>query len=407
MKYATYLIILLSNLLFAQSASEKSGAAANLFLRTELSPRATAMAGAFTAVAGDEAVVLYNPGALTQINFFNASFNHTSWYRDIRFEQLILGYKLDRNLALALSVAQLGMPEIMGKDQFGISTHKLEVSSTILNLGLSYRLFRKMNAGLNIKYFQDALAGYESNGAAVDFGLYSSQLLPGLSLGAAIRNVSGKVQYDQTKEHLPLEYRAGLVYDLRPLRTLIALDLVESNDTDLHVNIGAEYRYAGLLSLRIGNRLHQGNLLQLSAGIGFEVLDQVFIDYAFQSNSDLGQVHRFGIAYRLKRPAPSYQKYLNKNKVEAAELVPPIKLKYEIREGKLQIRWQSIPGVQYNVYARADGTKKYIKVNRHALYANQTQFKKPGTAKKLFVVVTSLRGDKESAYSKELKINVR
>jgi len=407
MKYAIYLIFMISSILVAQNASEKSGAAANLFLRTELTPRATAMAGAFTAVAGDEAVILYNPGALTQINFFNASFNHTSWYRDIRFEQLILGYKLDRNLALALSVAQLGMPEIMGKDHNGISTHKLEVSSTILNLGISYKIFRNMNAGINIKYFQDALAGFESNGAALDFGLYSSQVLPGLSLGAAIRNLSGKVQYDQTKEQLPLEYRAGLAYDLRPLRTLIALDLVESNDTDPHVNIGAEYRYAGLLSLRIGNRMHPGNLLQLSAGVGFEVMDQVFIDYAFQSNPDLGQVHRFGIAYRLKRPAPSYQKYLHKNKIIEAKLVPPQKLKYEIHDGKLHIRWQSVPGVQYNVYARADKKAKFIKVNRHALYANQTQFKKPGTAKKLYVVVTSLRGDKESAYSKELKINVR
>lgn len=402
-----YLILLLSNILFAQSLDEKSGSAANLFLRTELTPRAVAMSGAFTAVAGDESALLYNPAGLVGINFFNASFNHTSWFRDIRFEHLLIGYKLDRNLALAFSIAQLGMPDIQGKDEAGFPTEKLRVSSTVATLGIGYKISQMIYAGVNIKYFQDALAGFEASGTAIDFGLYSARLVQGLTLGLAIQNLSGEVQYDQSKEKIPLQYRAGAAYKLSRINTLLALDLVESTDSNLHLNLGAEYRYAGLLSLRIGNRFRQGDLLQFSAGVGLEMLDHYFIDYAFQNNPDLGQVHRFGIAFRLKRETPSYLKYKKVKSAVPEKLPVPQKLNYEISKEVLQIRWQSISGMQYNVYARTEDSKMFKKINRHPLYANQTQFKKPAQTKKLFIVVTSILGDKESAFSKELKINVR
>ena len=87
-------------------------------------------------------------------------------------------------------------------------------------------------------------------------------------------------------------------------------------------------------------------------------------------------------------------------------LVPPLNLGVKVTGNELNISWDRVSGVQYNVYARHSSKDKWIKLNKSALYNNSMKFKKPAAQGIYYFRVSSLFAGKESTYSKEVTIHV-
>ena len=71
------------------------------------------------------------------------------------------------------------------------------------------------------------------------------------------------------------------------------------------------------------------------------------------------------------------------------------------------IQWSKVESARYNVYARTSKDKSYKKLNRHPLYSNKKEFKRPQSKRTIYIVVTSVIDGTESAFSKEAKLDVK
>jgi len=403
------LIAIISIQAQAQPFSKWAGTASNIFLRMEQSTYASALSGAYTAVAKDENALFYNPAGLANINKGALALNHTQWFEDIHIDNLIFGYNFDRKLGFAFSAAHLWMPSIQGKNNLGEKTTMLNVSSSVAVLGLGYRVHSSFYAGLNVKYFTDNLAGFKADGLAVDAGIYMYLMVPGLTFGLSLQNFGSKLRYDVAQEDLPLTLRGGLAYKMPGFPFRISIDAVKSKDTDLYYAGGVEYVFARSFALRMGNQFRAWQALNPVFGAGFNIKQRYQIDYTFYSNKELGITHRVGFTFRFNIPATRQYFRFNTSQYitnTASRLIPPQNIIAQIIDNRLLIRWRKVHAARYNVYARAAKQKAWKKLNRHPLYANRMEFKKPLHQDTIYIVVTSVINNAESAFSEEAKLDV-
>lgn len=398
------LFILIPYFSGAQSIGSASGSASVLLLRRDLSPRAAALSGAFTAIADDETALLYNPAGLVNVNHSVLGVALSPGFEKVQFSHLVFTYNFDQKLGWAIGVGHMGMPEIQGKDVYGDPTKKLNAASTYLQLGIGYKLHKLFSLGMAIKYFNDQLADYSANGLAVDFGGYLKTGVPGLTAGISVQNLATEYQYDVAKENIPMVTRAGIAFRAPALRQLIVdFDVVKASDLDWHAVLGAEYNYRDLLFARLGNRFYSGQWFKPTIGLGIRISRMYEFNYSFAQHNTLGSTHWIGFAFRFNRPS-GYKKYISEQPTEAPPLRAPGWIKYKVSSDAVELEWEKVPSARYNVYARQKGQKELKKITPHQLYANTYKFKGLKNISKLIVAVTALRGTEESAFSKEVTI---
>ncbi len=402
------LVIVLISLisLRAQSPSSTAGSAGALFLRSGLSTRVAGMGEAFTAVSDDENALFYNPAGLANIKKGALALNHTQWFEDIKMDNVVFGYNFDRKFGIAVSISHLWMPALMGKDAYGNATEEFNVSSSIVQLGLGYRIHPSLFLGVGIKYFQDNLADVTASGIGIDAGLYMYTFIPGLTLGLAVQNFGNDVQYDSQLEKLPLLFRAGLAYKIRGIPWRIAVDAYKSIDTDISFNAGMEYTFLKTFSLRIGNQFKNNHSFQPGYGAGFNISNRYLVDYTYYNLSDLGNTHRIGFTFRFGLPGvkirqsrPRYSGY------RITRSRAPVHLRYKVKEGRLIINWGEVRGARYNVYAKLSPDASWKKINSSLIAGTEHSFKKPMNVKgAIYISVTAVINSVESPFSEELKV---
>ncbi len=408
-KYIFSIVLLLLNfdLVFSQTGSKNAGTASVLFLRSDLSARTASLSGAFTAYADDENALQYNPAGLANISSSALGLNHSEWFQNIRMDHLIFTYKFDDKLGWAVSMSHMWMPTIQGKDIYGQPTRKLNVSTSVVQLGIGYKITPSFFLGLGVKYFNDRLADYGADGLAMDLGFFLYTMVPGFRVGAAVQNLGPKVQYDVKREQLPLTFRAGISYKAYFVSGLvIAIDAIKSLDSDVYPVAGIEYRFAHLLSFRIGNSFRDQSQFLPTMGVGLAIAQKYFINYAFSMNPDLGNTHKIGFTFRFHKPGKRYGTN-NFYAIPKPVLLPPHNVRYEITQSGLLIRWERVPGARYYVYARSKGQQKWTRINAHPLFSNQMSFKKIHKNRVIYITVTSVINEKESAHSKEVRIETK
>jgi hypothetical protein len=404
-----YFFLFFTALLLSGYASEPysgAGTSSNLLLRFGPSVRVTGMAEAFTGMADDENALFYNPAGLVNIKSGMATLNHTEWFSDIRIENIVLGYNPKGDLGLGIGFTHLYMPGIEGKDLYGRPTGEFTVSSSIFNLGFSYKFHPGVFGGIGIKYFNDKLADYSASGLALDLGGYFDTSVPGLSAGFAVQNFGGEIQYDQEKQKIPLTYRVGVAYDIYQYHLLLCMDLVKSSDTGGGVNFGLEYTIFDIIYLRLGNKFSSVKPFEPAFGTGFKIQDKYFFNYTLYHHSELGMTHRIGFTFKLPERRKNYFPSAYPS-LEQEVLRPPSNLSVRINEDRLLLSWYSVAGAQYNVYARYAEGGGWKKLNENPLIATAMSFKKPIITGEYHFRVSSIIDGKESTFSEEVKIDVK
>ncbi|MFC2088225.1 PorV/PorQ family protein [Calditrichota bacterium] len=408
MKYLNlfFIIIFLSYFCFAQTPASSAGTASNLMLRFGISTRATGLSEAFTGLANDENSLLYNPGGLPNIKTGIVSLNHVEWFEDIRVDNITFGYNFKGDLGIGFAISHMWLPTIQGRDEFGRDTEQLNVSSSIINLGLGYKFHPGFFAGIGIKYFKDNLANYSANGIALDLGLFLKTSIPGLTAGFALQNFGGEIQYNIEKQRIPLTYRTGLAYKLYKPNVTISLDMVKSVDTDFKTNIGIEYSFIDNISIRLGNRIDANESFLPAFGTGFQFQDQFNLNYTFFNLSDLGPTHRIGFTYQFSIPSiKKWQRSLRTN-YEKNYLLPPKSTHVELEEDKLLLFWDKVEGVKYNVYAKYGENGNWTKITNSPSSSRVLKINKRPEEGMYSFKITSVKEERESTFSREARINV-
>jgi len=399
-------IISFAGKILAQESSPGAGTASVLLLRFGPNPRVAGLSEAFTGISDDENALYYNIAGLPYLKSGIVSLNHTEWFEDIRMDNITLGHYLSKNLGIGAGFTHMWMPGIEARDNLGQSTGTVDVTSSVFNLGIAYKIIPSLSLGLGAKYFQDKLANYSTSGFGFDAGVMVKTFVTGLSAGLAVQNFGGKINYDTEDQEIPLTYRGGLVYKLYKPDIKFAMDVVKSVDTEYRVNFGIEYIFRGQFSLRVGNVFSSNEAFTPSMSAGFNFKKQYYLDYTFVNYQDLGGIHRLGFSFHFNRRSQKTRSVRYYDSFKPVKLVPPVNVKVNISGDELHVSWDRVAGVQYNVYAKHSSQVKWVKLNKALLYNNSMKFKKPEASGGFHFRVSSVSAGNESTYSKDVTINV-
>ncbi len=397
-----FLLIILGCFGSTVAGDHFAGLSSNLFLQAELSPRASALGGAYTAIGNDVYAMYYNPAGVGQLKRHQIGFTHVQWFQDVRMQNASAAFKVDSRLVLGLGFSYLGMPSIQGKDIYGQPTEALTVNSSISQFSLAYKLHPSFSMGITLKYFRDNLAGFVASGFAFDVGFQMETIIPHLMLAGAVRNLGNNIQYETASEPIPFNYSVGVGYILPFLHLRLGVDAVHSLERNWLIKTGIEYDFNKMAFLRVGNDWLSSNGFQPSFGVGARFLSHLQIDYTLYNHQNLGLTHRVGVTFDF-----SFNKRTVRPKTSVIVLEPPKRLYAYVRDGKIHIEWSDVPGAGYNVYLRKSTDSTWKKANRHLLWAHEIEMHKPDVPVTIDVAVTSVIGQKESSFSRIVTVEVK
>ncbi len=331
MKYRIKYICLslLSIFIFAHSllAVSKSGTSAAQFLKIGVGPRATALGGAFTALANDVSALYWNPAGAAWIADRQFIVTHTEWFADINHEFAGLNIPISRAAAIGLSFCTLTIPDmeqttIQEPEGTGIY---FDVQDISLGMTYSRKMTERFSFGLSVKYIQQKLFNESASTFAVDLGGLLNTGFKGMRMGIAMTNFGGKlklegrdliVNFEDTPARLetqnwplPISFRFGLAMDIIGLREglmlkesqrlTVLVDGSNINDSKETMSLGIEYSWNENFFLRGGYRINH-DMEDLSAGIGTQFPVQHWMiqaDYAITNYGDLGYIQRIGLGF--------------------------------------------------------------------------------------------------------------
>jgi len=318
----------------AQDDVTKIGTTSAKFLTIPVGARATAMGGAFVALANDATATYWNPGTLGLLEKNEIYFMHSDYFADLGLEYISAVFPWEGFGTVGISVTALNMDEMLVTtivDPEAASGSTFDAGSFAVGLSYGRSLTDNFSIGGTVKFISESIANSKATGIAVDVGTIFTTPFRGIRLGVGISNfgqkmkISGEdllVQQDidpsingnnesinailSTDDFdLPLNLRIGLAYD--PIKTAnarltIAADGLHPNDNSESVNTGAEL---ALLNERFFLRGGYRNLFQdenensytLGFGLQYRATALRFrFDYAYADQQHLQGIHQFGFS---------------------------------------------------------------------------------------------------------------
>jgi hypothetical protein len=305
------------------SQFNKAGRTALQFLKIGVGARQVSLGEASIAYVQDANSIFWNPAGITGLQGAEASFNYTQWIGDINVLSGAVGYNWEGVAVLVLNYITLdygNMAEALVTSPTGnVDTRtgqSFSGSDLSLGFGIAKQFTDKLSIGINVKYLREDLYTYSADLWAFDVGTIYNTGWYGVRLAMSAQNFSTQARWLYTKEEeqqtyeLPLVYRIGLSVDLLggenlflggnpdKHRLAINFDAVHTNDYSERLNIGMEYVFFNIFSLRGGYRLNyeEGNL-SFGAGINYDLdLIRFSFDYAYVNYDFLQSPHRFSLS---------------------------------------------------------------------------------------------------------------
>lgn len=273
-------ILILSSILVGQS---NVGTTSASFLDIGVGARSLSMGGAFTSVANDATALYWNPAGITSITRPTSHFYYAPWFVDIDFTHGSAVIPMGRAGTLGLSLTSVNMEEMKVrtiKEPDGTG-ELFEVSNLALATSYARRLTDRFSFGFNIKLIQESIWHMDASTIAADIGCLFVTKNRGIRIGMSISNFGSKMMlkgYDTERDYdidetifgnndkidshldtqgwpLPLIFRAGIsseVIDNKIHKLTLAGDAIHPNNNYEYLNIGFEYTFMGIGSIRAG-----------------------------------------------------------------------------------------------------------------------------------------------------------
>ena len=322
-KFILTLCIILLTASLGYSQFNKAGRTVFQFLKVGLGARQTGMGEANIAYVQDANSIFWNPAGITGIQGAQASFNYLQWIGDIHVFSGVAGYNWDGVGVIVLNYISLdygNLDEALVTSPSGsVDTrtgNTFSGSDLCFGIGIARQFTDKLSIGLNLKYVREDLYIYSADLFAFDVGTFYNTGWYGINLAMSAQNFSSQARWLYTKEdeqqtyELPLTFRIGVSWamlggsdllfggDFDKQRLTFNVDAIHTNDYSERLDLGLEYTFYNMLSLRGGYRINykEGNL-SLGAGIQYDFSSVRFsFDYTYVSYDFLQSPHQFSIS---------------------------------------------------------------------------------------------------------------
>ena len=329
-------LVLISSMTFCQSDFvsnvSKRGTAAASFLSIGQGARATAMGSAFVAIADDQSALFWNPAGLAKIDGVGIYFDHTNWLADVAYNYLAASYNLGGmgTVGFSFTSSSYGDMKVTTVDAPEGTGQIFTASDIAFSLGYALNLTDNFAIGFNPKIIYQSIWQTSAVGFAMDLGVLYRTPFDGIMLGMAIANFGTKMQlqgnstivtYDPDLTttgnngkiaaslgtdywSLPLNFRVGLAYT--PINTennkfTFAVDAIHPSDNYESLNVGGEYVFHDLISIRGGYKSLFLQESEESFALGFGIKQillgnvAIRLDYAYQNFGRLNNIQKFSL----------------------------------------------------------------------------------------------------------------
>jgi hypothetical protein len=283
-------------------AGNRSGTVTALFLKLPVNARAAAMGNAQVALAVGASSIPYNPAGILSIKNVSFGGTYNAWFADITHSFLGVAANLQEWGMVGAGVTVLTTDDmIVTTPAFPEGNGQVfRASDYAFTLSYARQISVEFGLGLNVKYIQSYLYNTEIGANAIAFDIGSLYDIPVLRtrLGISVNNLGRDLKFINEQYSLPTVLRFGVqtdVYreDVHLVNT--ALQISRPNDADEQYNLGLEYVYQSMVSLRAGYRFNYDNE-DWSIGAGFS-LNNVGIDgtldYSYTNFKFLTGTHMF------------------------------------------------------------------------------------------------------------------
>ena len=301
---------------------------ANATLDIEPGARSAALGSATMAVDGDYLGLLSNPYQLANVNYAWASFSHTEYYEDTKYDFASAVVPLGAGQGLGVSFSRFGaddIPYIREGEPLpeGSDYNTLSIADWVFSVTFGRRLTDRLELGVGFHglYRELDQSGFGFRGdaglryRAID-ELYVSALLKGWTSSATTWE-SDEFEYSAPELYIAASYGLPVPYLYGKLNLYwqgAGLFHRESRDLDFETDEdrgkriwenpldwlsggrgGIEFAFDFGLSVRAG--LSSFTTFQsVTAGAGLTIARFVRVDYAFESHPVLSPVHRVSIS---------------------------------------------------------------------------------------------------------------
>lgn len=301
--------IILFILIFGSGAIYPADMAGFNFLRTDVSARASAMAGAFIAIPGDVHAMHFNPAGMSTITNRVASATYLNHVLD--FQSGFVGYAQPfRNYGvLGIGINYMDYGTFNETDNNGEKYGTFGASSFVISTAIGREFFQGASAGIGFKYIRSEIERYTAQAYAFDVGiLYAVPFAEELNIAVTVTNIGQSTSaFIETKEDVPLKYAAGFSKKLAHLPLLLNVLVYKYVDFDFQFALGGEFTLSPGLFLRLGynsigrDQRVEGDLDQVAgASIGFGYQWKQFsLDYSLSSMGEIGSLNRLTFSATL------------------------------------------------------------------------------------------------------------
>jgi len=333
MKKILFMIIIAAGVLAAQT---KVASTAAPFLNVGIGPRAVSMGGAFVATANDVTSLYWNPAGASRTQSSGAMFSHSEWFADVSYNWAGAMLSLNEMGVVGLSVSYLdyGSMEVTTLSEPDGTGETFTPKDMVIALTYGYNLTDRFSIGGSVKYVNQKIWNCSADAIAVDLGVLFISDIYGLRIGATITNfgsdmkLDGKDLYIQTdidktiygnndqvlaslntdSYPLPLTFRVGVAMDVINTanhKFTVAADALHPNDNAESLNVGAEYVFMNLISLRGGykslflDNSEEGLTLGFGLKWDFDPGLGMFVDYAYQDFGRLDYTQQFSLGVKF------------------------------------------------------------------------------------------------------------
>jgi opacity protein-like surface antigen len=329
-KFCLVLIVIAASL---YGEVTKVGTTAAPFLTIPVGPRALGMGGAFVSVADDATAMFWNVAGIGRLTRNEAALIHSNWLLDTYYEYagVVIPVSAIGTFGVNFTYMNLGeMEQTTEQDPDGNGI-KFTCGSFAVGLAYARALTDRFSIGFNAKYIQESIMNCGATGFALDIGTLFRTQFKDARVGASISNFGTKMQMggsDLLVQHdispdlagnnpyvnaflstgrfdLPLLLRVGISVDLIDTpenRLTLSCDALHPNDNTESLNLGAEYVFGNLFSLRAGYKsLYKADSEEgftfgagLSGNLGRMI--NLKVDYAYEPFGRLNNVQKLGVA---------------------------------------------------------------------------------------------------------------
>lgn len=285
---------------------EKVGTYDGQFLKIPIGARATAMGGAFVAVADDASAVYWNPAGIARLQGNIVSVHHVNWVADANMTQGTYVFSLGFLPGmLAFNARSLYVDDMEVTTVFKPNGTGEYFDAGYSSFGLTYArsLTDKFSVGVTASLVHAGLDDLTSNAFAVDVGTLYDTGYRSLKIGMEIQNMGSELSYIDSAQSakIPILFRVGgsiNLYQALDHQVMMTTEFSHPPDNNERLNWGGEYVFKEFFFVRGGYNFGY-DVETFSGGLGVKfptsLATETRFDYSYTDLSDLAGAHRFSL----------------------------------------------------------------------------------------------------------------